>query len=77
MFYFSRLFKSEPKREFLTPQWRSQIRYYSDLPSHIKVNLPALSPTMESGSIVRWEKKEGDKLNEGNITQLMLKIVNS
>lgn len=27
--------------------------------------LPALSPTMELGTIVSWEKKEGDKLNEG------------
>lgn len=51
-------------------QWRPQIRYYSDLPSHNKVNLPALSPTMESGSIVRWEKKEGDKLGEGKFIQL-------
>lgn len=31
------------------------------------VNLPALSPTMENGSIVSWEKKEGDKLNEGEM----------
>jgi hypothetical protein len=40
-------------------------RLYSDLPSHTKVLLPALSPTMELGTIVSWEKKEGDKLNEG------------
>ncbi|XP_045775213.1 dihydrolipoyllysine-residue acetyltransferase component of pyruvate dehydrogenase complex, mitochondrial isoform X4 [Maniola jurtina] len=43
------------------------MRYYSSLPSHVKVNLPALSPTMESGSIVSWEKKEGDKLSEGDL----------
>lgn len=45
-------------------------RLYSsdaDLPSHHKVNLPALSPTMEMGTIVSWEKKEGDKLNEGDL----------
>lgn len=29
--------------------------------------MPALSPTMESGSIISWEKKEGDKLNEGDL----------
>lgn len=29
--------------------------------------LPALSPTMELGTIVSWEKKEGDKLNEGDL----------
>ncbi|KAI1297273.1 Acetyltransferase component of pyruvate dehydrogenase complex [Halotydeus destructor] len=44
-------------------------RYASDadFPSHIKVALPALSPTMEMGTIVSWEKKEGDKLNEGDL----------
>lgn len=39
--------------------------YAIDLPSHTRVALPALSPTMDSGTIVSWEKKEGDKLNEG------------
>ncbi|XP_050509874.1 dihydrolipoyllysine-residue acetyltransferase component of pyruvate dehydrogenase complex, mitochondrial isoform X6 [Diabrotica virgifera virgifera] len=44
------------------------VRYYAaDLPSHTKVTLPALSPTMELGTIVSWEKKEGDKLNEGDL----------
>lgn len=39
----------------------------ADVPSHTKVPLPALSPTMEMGSIISWEKKEGDKLNEGDL----------
>lgn len=43
------------------------VRYYADLPEHTKVLLPALSPTMETGSIISWEKKEGDKLNEGDL----------
>lgn len=51
--------------------WRWDITqkccYSSDLPPHTKVVLPALSPTMEAGSIVSWEKKEGDKLNEGDL----------
>lgn len=38
-----------------------------NLPSHKTVPLPALSPTMERGTIVSWEKKEGDKLNEGDL----------
>lgn len=42
-------------------------RCYSDLPSHNRVLLPALSPTMESGTIISWEKSEGDKLNEGDL----------
>lgn len=31
------------------------------------IGLPALSPTMESGSIVSWDKKAGDQLNEGDL----------
>ena len=34
-------------------------RGMSSLPSHVKVPLPALSPTMEMGTIISWEKKEG------------------
>lgn len=41
--------------------------YCSNYPAHSKVMLPALSPTMELGTIVSWEKKEGDKLNEGDL----------
>ncbi|KAL7853889.1 hypothetical protein AOLI_G00207330 [Acnodon oligacanthus] len=41
-------------------------RVYS-LPPHQKVELPALSPTMQLGTIARWEKKEGDKINEGDL----------
>lgn len=47
----------------------SSARYLSSasLPEHTKVTLPALSPTMELGTIVSWEKKEGEKLNEGDL----------
>jgi len=47
----------------------SGIRFYSDenLPEHHKVNLPALSPTMELGTIVSWEKKVGDQVSEGDL----------
>ncbi|XP_028666069.1 dihydrolipoyllysine-residue acetyltransferase component of pyruvate dehydrogenase complex, mitochondrial [Erpetoichthys calabaricus] len=41
-------------------------RWYS-LPPHQKVTLPSLSPTMQLGTIARWEKKEGDKINEGDL----------
>ncbi|KAG7471354.1 hypothetical protein MATL_G00123670 [Megalops atlanticus] len=41
-------------------------RFYS-FPPHQKVELPALSPTMQMGTIARWEKKEGDKINEGDL----------
>lgn len=29
--------------------------------------MPALSPTMEEGTVVSWAKKEGDKLSEGDL----------
>jgi pyruvate dehydrogenase E2 component (dihydrolipoamide acetyltransferase) len=37
------------------------------LPSHYEVPLPALSPTMEKGSLVRWIKAEGESLSEGDL----------
>ena len=38
-----------------------------DYPSHIKVTLPALSPTMTMGTIMSWEKKIGDHIAEGDL----------
>ncbi|XP_064473493.1 dihydrolipoyllysine-residue acetyltransferase component of pyruvate dehydrogenase complex, mitochondrial-like isoform X2 [Ornithodoros turicata] len=37
------------------------------LPRHLRVGLPTLSPTMETGTIKNWSKKEGDKLGEGDL----------
>lgn len=37
------------------------------LPTHNKIFLPALSPTMETGNVVSWQKKEGDRLDEGDL----------
>jgi len=36
-------------------------------PDHSKITFPALSPTMEMGTIVSWQKKEGDQLSEGDL----------
>ncbi|EFP11194.1 hypothetical protein GCK72_017506 [Caenorhabditis remanei] len=46
-----------------------QVRLYSsnNLPKHNRVALPALSPTMELGTVVSWQKKEGDQLSEGDL----------
>ncbi|KAL0270890.1 UNVERIFIED_CONTAM: hypothetical protein PYX00_008162 [Menopon gallinae] len=52
---------------FLASKNSPMYKFYSSYPEHIKVTLPALSPTMEYGTIVSWEKKEGDKLNEGDL----------
>ncbi|CAB3396981.1 unnamed protein product [Caenorhabditis bovis] len=45
------------------------VRMYSsgNLPQHKRVALPALSPTMEMGTVVSWQKKEGDQLSEGDL----------
>ncbi|CAD6197668.1 unnamed protein product [Caenorhabditis auriculariae] len=45
------------------------VRLYSsdNLPTHKRVKLPALSPTMELGTVVSWQKKEGDQLSEGDL----------
>ncbi|XP_076802678.1 dihydrolipoyllysine-residue acetyltransferase component of pyruvate dehydrogenase complex, mitochondrial-like [Clavelina lepadiformis] len=45
---------------------KPQYRLYS-LPPHTKMLLPALSPTMETGTIVRWEIKEGDSFSAGDL----------
>jgi len=52
----------------LSNAW-SNLRFMSssDLPPHEVVKLPALSPTMEQGTIVTWEKKVGDQLSEGDL----------
>lgn len=56
-------------RQFLraSPVFQSGLRHFSDLPPHVRVALPALSPTMELGTIVSWEKKEGDQVSEGDL----------
>lgn len=44
------------------------IRYFSSAdPAHTVINMPALSPTMTQGNIAKWKKKEGDKINTGDI----------
>lgn len=60
---------AQSKNKILQPAtWRIGFyRCYADVPEHTKVLLPALSPTMEMGTIISWEKKEGDKLNEGDL----------
>ena len=45
-----------------------------DLPSHVIVKLPALSPTMETGTIVSWEKKVGDEVEQGDVSWNSYKI---
>ena len=39
----------------------------TSLPEHTKIRLPALSPTMEQGTLAKWVKKEGDQIMEGDL----------
>lgn len=54
-----RLHVGNNQRQLLMVYQQQPVRYYADVPDHVKVVLPALSPTMETGTIVSWQKKEG------------------
>ncbi|XP_004427389.1 PREDICTED: dihydrolipoyllysine-residue acetyltransferase component of pyruvate dehydrogenase complex, mitochondrial [Ceratotherium simum simum] len=56
-----------PRNRFLLQLLGSPSRRCYSLPPHQKVPLPSLSPTMQAGTIARWEKKEGEKINEGEL----------
>jgi len=43
------------------------VRLFSDYPDYIPLEMPALSPTMERGSIAEWVKQEGDKIEVGEV----------
>eukprot|EP00979_Chaetoceros_neogracilis_P008477 scaffold1887_cov267-Chaetoceros_neogracile.AAC.10 len=42
------------------------MRLFSSLPDHLVVGMPALSPTMETGTISKWNVKEGDSFIAGD-----------
>lgn len=39
----------------------------TELPPHSVLEMPALSPTMNQGNILKWRKKEGDKVEVGDV----------
>jgi len=47
------------------------VRFYASLPDHEIIKLPNLSPTMEVGTIVSWEKEVGDRIEEGEVLALI------
>lgn len=50
----------------LLPQkQRVALSRFLSYPAHVVVPMPALSPTMEAGSIAKWLKKEGEKFEPG------------
>ena len=44
----------------------AQLRYNFSV-SFRKLEMPALSPTMSEGTIAKWLKKEGDKVDVGDV----------
>ena len=49
-----------------TRNFHASLMSMDDLPYHIVVGLPALSPTMESGSLAEWYVAEGDGVSAGD-----------
>ena len=41
-------------------------RFMSSFPPHTVVGMPALSPTMASGTLAKWNVKVGDKVSPGD-----------
>lgn len=57
---------SNLKRANMAQNDPMKLRYrFLSYPSHILVPMPALSPTMETGSISKWLLKEGEKFSTG------------
>lgn len=50
----------------LQPSHMNVFRALSSLPYHLVVGMPALSPTMEAGTISAWNVKEGDAFSAGD-----------
>jgi len=52
----------------ITPAVSSVLRaWFSSYPPHEVVGLPALSPTMETGTIASWNMDEGDSFGPGDV----------
>jgi len=41
--------------------------FSTDLPEHVVLPMPALSPTMKKGNIVSWEVEVGEEVNPGDV----------
>lgn len=48
-------------------QFHNSIAAWTDYPDHIVVPFPALSPTMEIGTIAKWEIAEGEEFSAGSV----------
>ncbi|CAJ1976653.1 unnamed protein product [Sphenostylis stenocarpa] len=52
---------------YLKSKW-TEVKYFSSSDSsHEVLGMPALSPTMTQGNIAKWRKKEGEKIEVGDV----------
>jgi len=56
-----------PKRAEQEEEASSQSSNESSFPEHTILDMPALSPTMETGTLLKWNIKVGDKVQAGDI----------
>lgn len=56
-----------PQQQRMDCRFFSRSSVMASLPEHTKIRLPALSPTMEQGTLAKWVKKEGDQIMEGDL----------
>jgi hypothetical protein len=66
----SRLLLRTSRRSFLTA---TSPLHNKDLPYHLVMGLPALSPTMETGALAEWYVQEGDKFIAGDVSKMQRK----
>jgi len=59
-------FAAESKR-LPSLQFGNSVRRFSSLPDHEVLTMPALSPTMEVGTISKWQVAEGDFIESGSV----------
>ena len=62
----SRILSRPPISRAVRSLVQSQLRTLSSLPYHLVVGMPALSPTMEAGTIANWNVSEGQAFNAGD-----------
>src|SRR3546814_9273852 len=51
----------------LTPSSKPRLNFSSEPEMSTEVMMPALSPTMEKGTLAKWLVKEGDRVRSGTI----------
>ena len=64
---FSAIRPSQPRLLVPSLSFHSTTLLTDELPYHIVVGLPALSPTMDSGSLAEWYVSEGDSFSAGDV----------